>query len=101
MTERIETVLAWVTIAMPIALALAHAFKAIAARLYEHALTTPSTADDRIVARIVLVADWLYEAANAIGHVASLGVLKRGVAIRPSADDEITARESPTSKRLP
>lgn len=70
MNERLELALAYVTIAMPIVLAVLHAARAITTRLRAYVLTTPETWDDRALARVVRVLD----AADAIVDAVSMVV---------------------------
>lgn len=73
----LDHILAAVTIAMPIVLGLAHALKSIARKLVEHAMTTPSTTDDKYAARLLTIADWLDAIVSAISDAATLGLTRR------------------------
>lgn len=75
--EQIVNLLAAVTLAMPVILAVAHGLVTVAERLYAYALTTPGKDDDRALARILGAARWLDQVARALAHLASLGVLRR------------------------
>ena len=77
MTERLEHFLALVTVAMPIVLGVAHVLRAVSHQLLEYAVSTPGDGDDKVVRRIVAVADWIDAVAKAIAHAASMGVLAR------------------------
>ncbi len=77
MTPEIERALALVTLAMPVVIVAAHALLSVANKLHEHALTTPSTGDDDVTARILAVAKWLDVVAVAVAQVASMGLFSR------------------------
>ena len=76
MNQQLQTILAWVTVAMPIALSFAHGCRWAAEQLYTHALSTPSKADDAKMLRVLNAARALERVSATIGHLASLGVLR-------------------------
>lgn len=75
--EQIEHALALVTLAMPLILGGARFLLAFAEQLYAYAQTTAGKGDDEFVLRLLTAARWLDQIARAIGHAASLGVLRR------------------------
>ena len=69
MTQDIERILAYVTIAMPIVLVALHGARAITTRLRVYALTTPERWDDAATARVLRVLDGLDAIVDAVSMV--------------------------------
>lgn len=84
MTQTVEHYLALVTLAMPFVLGAAHAFRAFAEKLFEHAVTTSDKRDDAIMLRIIGIADWIETIARAVAHCASMGFFLRSDDTNPT-----------------
>jgi len=67
--DQIAEMLAVITIAMPIVLAVLHGARAITTRLRAYALTTPETWDDAATARVLRVLDGLDAIVDAVSSV--------------------------------
>ena len=78
MTPQLQSILAWVSVAMPALLAFAHGLKALARAVGEHAATTADKGDDAFAAKLIKFADGLDRVVSFVAHMASGGLLRGG-----------------------